>query len=183
MSKAVLISIRPKWCELIASGQKTVEVRKTVPKLGTPYKCYIYCTKAKEPFMLIVDKGSYQSGTTSIATSGGKVIGEFICDQILEVSAAMPWIGYYAGWNTCLTDEEIVKYAGYEKPVYCWHISNLKIYDDPKPITMFLRPCPNEGPCALCKYAEINPKDEILDCMNRVERPPQSWCYVERRSV
>ena len=31
--KAVLISIRPKWCELIASGKKTVEVRKTRPKL------------------------------------------------------------------------------------------------------------------------------------------------------
>lgn len=28
--KAVLISIQPKWCELIASGQKTVEVCKTV---------------------------------------------------------------------------------------------------------------------------------------------------------
>ena len=34
--KAVLISIQPKWCELIASGKKTVEVRKTKPKLETP---------------------------------------------------------------------------------------------------------------------------------------------------
>ena len=31
--KSVLISIHPKWCELIASGKKTVEVRKTVPDL------------------------------------------------------------------------------------------------------------------------------------------------------
>lgn len=31
--KSVLISIQPKWCELIASGKKTVEVRKTRPKL------------------------------------------------------------------------------------------------------------------------------------------------------
>ena len=43
MSKAVLISIRPKWCEKIASGEKTIEVRKTRPKLQTPFKCYIYC--------------------------------------------------------------------------------------------------------------------------------------------
>ena len=43
--KSVLISIKPKWCELIASGKKTVEVRKTRPKLETPFKCYIYCTK------------------------------------------------------------------------------------------------------------------------------------------
>ena len=45
MSKAVLISIRPTWCELIANGEKTIEVRKTRPKLDTPFKCYIYCTK------------------------------------------------------------------------------------------------------------------------------------------
>lgn len=42
--KSVLIAIQPKWCELIASGKKTIEVRKTAPKLQTPFKCYIYCT-------------------------------------------------------------------------------------------------------------------------------------------
>ena len=44
--KSVLISIQPKWCELIASGKKTVEVRKSAPRLETPFKCYIYQTKA-----------------------------------------------------------------------------------------------------------------------------------------
>ncbi|MBP5781471.1 MAG: hypothetical protein J6X34_09600 [Clostridia bacterium] len=43
--KAVMISIRPNWCEMIASGKKIVEVRKTKPKLDPPFKCYIYCTK------------------------------------------------------------------------------------------------------------------------------------------
>ena len=42
--KSVMLSIRPKWCEMIASGEKTIEVRKTKPKLETPFKCYIYCT-------------------------------------------------------------------------------------------------------------------------------------------
>lgn len=42
--KAVLISIHPKWCELIARGKKTIEVRKTRPKIETPFKCYIYCS-------------------------------------------------------------------------------------------------------------------------------------------
>lgn len=41
MSKAVMISIRPKWCEKICNGEKTIEVRKTRPKLETPFKCYI----------------------------------------------------------------------------------------------------------------------------------------------
>lgn len=45
MSKAVMLSIRPKWCEKIASGEKTIEVRKTKPKLDTPFKCYIYETQ------------------------------------------------------------------------------------------------------------------------------------------
>ena len=31
--KKVLISIHPKWCKLIFSGEKTIEVRKTAPKL------------------------------------------------------------------------------------------------------------------------------------------------------
>jgi len=46
--ESVLISIQPKWCELIASGKKTIEVRKTRPKLDTPFKVYIYCTKDKK---------------------------------------------------------------------------------------------------------------------------------------
>ena len=44
MGKAVLISIRPEWVEKIARGEKTLELRKTEPKLETPFKVYIYCT-------------------------------------------------------------------------------------------------------------------------------------------
>ena len=44
MAKAVLISIRPEWVEKIADGEKTLELRKTEPKLETPFKVYIYCT-------------------------------------------------------------------------------------------------------------------------------------------
>ena len=58
--KAVLISIRPEWCKKIINGQKTIEVRKTRPKMDTPFKCYIY--------------RSVQGG----------VIGEFVCDDIFE---------------------------------------------------------------------------------------------------
>lgn len=44
--KAVLLSIRPEWCKKILSGEKTVEVRRTCPVHGTPFKVYIYCTLA-----------------------------------------------------------------------------------------------------------------------------------------
>lgn len=45
--REVLISIRPEWCELIVKGRKTVEVRKTKPKLGTPFKVYISSIQAE----------------------------------------------------------------------------------------------------------------------------------------
>ena len=45
---SIMISIKPKYCKLIANGKKTVEVRKTKPKIDVPFKCYIYCTKNKE---------------------------------------------------------------------------------------------------------------------------------------
>lgn len=34
--KAALLSIKPKYCELIANGKKTIEVRKARPKLEPP---------------------------------------------------------------------------------------------------------------------------------------------------
>lgn len=104
--KAVLMSIQPKWCELIASGQKAIEIRKTRPKLEVPFKVYIYCTKAKDHFS--IGGGIYATSDTLYRLptgeikfgdgfelmgdwSGqydesnflnGKVIGEFVCDAI-----------------------------------------------------------------------------------------------------
>ena len=86
--KAVMISIQPKWCELIASGKKTIEVRKTRPKIDTPFKCYIYCTKAKsKEERLILQPFGYELGglESNLTYRGdGKVIGEFVCDRISE---------------------------------------------------------------------------------------------------
>ena len=80
MSTAVLISIWPKWCELIAKGKKTIEIRKTRPKLETPFKCYIYCTRPKfdhEDFIVV------NAGTENAFAfyGGGLIIGEFVCDS------------------------------------------------------------------------------------------------------
>lgn len=36
MAKAVLISIRPEWVDKILNGEKTLEVRKNRPNMGTP---------------------------------------------------------------------------------------------------------------------------------------------------
>lgn len=83
---SILLSIHPKWCELIASGKKTIEVRKTKPKLDTPFKCYIYQTK-KPVSVSFSGTGRHISEydkTEYYNKQSGKVIGEFVCDMIDE---------------------------------------------------------------------------------------------------
>ena len=43
--KSILISIKPKWVAKILNGEKTIEIRKTMPKCDLPIDVYIYCTK------------------------------------------------------------------------------------------------------------------------------------------
>ena len=95
MHKAVMISIQPKWCELIANGKKTFEVRKTKPKLETSFKVYIYCTNTPKHHHLYdlrpydksgkIKLGCVQHNSTSLVADNyinGKVIGYFLCDWI-----------------------------------------------------------------------------------------------------
>ena len=174
MSKSVMISIRPKWCEKIVNGEKTIEVRKTRPKMKTPFKCYIYCTMPKYPHedFIATDYPKPQF------YGGGKVIGEFMCDEIARVNISGFWDkGGRQLENriadTCLTPMALCEYMG-ERVCYGWHISGLKIYDTPKALSKFSRPFENcigkvcdEFGCASCENG------------GHIKRPPQSWCYVE----
>ena len=177
--KSVLISIQPKWCELIASGKKTVEVRKTKPKLETPFKVYIYCTSSNVHECLMQNESGVKfiracNYKTAIPIGGqianGKVIGEFVCDAIFPISC------YYSDVNargihreqpyTCLTDKEMIDYLGNGVEGYGWHISDLVIYDEPKRINEFVSESILNTNCF-----ELH--------LKRLDRPPQSWCYVE----
>lgn len=202
MSKAVMISIRPKWCEKIASGEKTIEVRKTRPKLETPFKCYIYCTKEKERLIAILKDGDENYGETyhgkpvfikldegSVCDMWGKrqkVIGEFVCDRIspLHNICTDDWKRLAGGLHNiekelvnqaCLTEAQLHTYAG-GKNCFAWHISNLKIYDTPKELSEFKTLCRVDADCCACPYYNYTK----MGCYGRViGRPPQSWCYVE----
>ena len=98
--KAVLISIQPKWVEKIASGEKTIEVRKTMPKLETPFKCYIYATwNGNRKEILVKQNGclfceDYRKAS-GLQRASGKVIGEFVCDRIDEYRAEFTDLEYY----------------------------------------------------------------------------------------
>ena len=159
MDKSVLISIRPKWCEKIVNGEKTIEVRKTRPKLQTPFKCYIYCTQGRDARRLRV--------------SWGKVIGEFTCDGF--------WIGSPRNTNpifcmaACMDGFDTEKYAK-GKILYGWHIADLKIYDTPKELGEFKGLCKVDADCCACPYYNYTK----MDCDGRkIKRPFQSWGYVE----
>ena len=164
--RAVLLSIKPKYCELIASGKKTIAVKKTKPKIDTPFKCYIYCTIGNGV------KGDY------LVPSGiqcGKVIGEFVCDDIDTVRVFNDLL--YCVKNSqanklgqmCLTVEEVKAYLGANHG-FNWHISDLKIYDKPKELREFYTYAP--------KYT-IKDGSYSKVLATPLKRPPQSWCYVE----
>ena len=182
--KAVLLSIRPNWCKLIWSGMKTVDVRKNRPNLKTPFKVYIYCTGSDDWYMKLP-----KSWMKKI---NGKVIGEFTCDKIdkLVHVGTMTEINILTldGWYkpagellqaACLTEATTKKYLQ-GRNGYGWHISDLKIWDEPVRLEDFwaIQPCTQRGDCCTCRRWDA----EKLICRGKVfgiERPPQSWCYVE----
>ena len=187
MSKAVLISIRPKWVEKIANGEKTIEVRKTRPKLDTPFKAYIYCTMpdAKDPHNILELHGA----DGKIRKANGKVIGEFTCDRIDRLAPANDPYGIYDIGDdyvlqTCLGNGALWDY-GHGTPLYGWHISDLRIYDAPKKLGEFWRDCLEYSElstnCWSCENVcgDGDETDCNTDGRLYLRRPPQSWCYVE----
>lgn len=171
--KAVMLSIKPKYCEFIASGKKTMEVRKTRPKLETPFKCYIYCTKPKNNAEVLWTGAEQVIGKVS-DQSNGKVIGEFVCDGIILMADSGVYFASITDYDVtgcCLNYRELHKY-GNGKNLYGWHISDLVIYDKPKELSEFYKH-DNTYDNAFGWVFEDRPKKVPI------KRPPQSWCYVE----
>ena len=193
----VLIAMRPQNCKQIIDLDKTIDVRKTKPKLDTPFKCYIYCTQSE-----LLTK-SHNNGKIYIAASkkyrnalersgnitlSGKVIGEFVCDEITSFG----FDAYYhtlthrhGGYNvslgafseqelyskSCLSFADIYEYIG-ERYGYAWHIFDLKIYDKPKELYEFSKHDNSYDNAFGWAF------DDKLKNV-KITRPPQSWCYVE----
>lgn len=197
--KAVLLSIQSRWCGLIASGKKTIEIRKTKPKIETPFKVYIYCTNDKRNHFWTGKRYSYADERSHNAfdkDGNGKVIGEFICDEIRKyypISNIDPINKPYGDdilASSCVSAEELNDFAwsgsGYGK-LYGWHISaELKIYNKPKALSEFGALCDEDCPnCEFWKCDMVNQHERDMDCTNSsyplrpLKRPPQSWCYVE----
>lgn len=178
MKYGVMFSIQARYtadiCESVGQEnrvvlrKKTLEVRKTRPKLRTPFKGFIYETKGVQVVHL--------KGCDITYRGRGKVIGEFICDYIYEC----PDIAgrcFLELNGSCLTLEELDEYSG-GKTLYGIHITELVIYKKPKKLSEFRTPCKFFkrrvcGPRALC-----GEQKGICDGTKSFTSAPQSWGYV-----
>ena len=171
--KGILFSVKPRDCENIASGKKTVIACKKMPKLQTPFKVYIYQTR-KPVLVLFSGTGRHISEYDKIRyyeKGSGKIIGEFVCDEILEYKYGdnpiySPYGAYrgkmkgYSCWqnkgdNLLMTNSEMEEF-GKGKNFGGLRITELKIYDTPKELSEFYKvgtKSLEELDCdELCKY-------------------------------
>ena len=163
--KAILMSIKPQWVAKILNGEKTLEIRKTMPKCDLPIDVYIYCTKENDLFKSYIRMGYYTTRSTAddLEYNGkGKVVARFWCDRVEEIKPSN--LDNFAK-DSCLTIQELENYLWSNICCgYAWHIDNLEIFDEPKVLSEF---------AILVKSYKYHRVYDYLTC------PPQSWCFVE----
>lgn len=187
----ILASLKPYYYYLIGERKKTIEVRKSALK-NLPQDIVFYMSKDEKSFAKIPKE--FQE---KYRKHFGKIGIKVVCDRIDEykyVYCDHPEIGYPVGYDcgdnwydiddedlqkACLTEEEFKRY-GNGKPLYGWHISDLKICE-PKELSEFRPICKFEGKdliCNLCPNHEYN-GGLFFECRRKVTRPPQSYMRVE----
>lgn len=178
--RAVLLSIKPQWCELIASGKKTVEVRKTMPNIDKEFKVYIYCTGGP-PYLNSHNGLCYLEDQDTLGNRGPglyrrlnrRIIGEYVCKDIFPIRVFEDGIIQDYMWHylkrSLVPYDDIVNYIGKGKTGFGWNISNLVIYENPKELSVFRS---RNVKAYIGENGYPMPTHEI-------RRPPMSWCYVE----
>ena len=174
--KAVMLSLRPQWCEKIFNGSKTIEVRKSAPNLETPFTVYVYQTKHKGGKAIV-------SEVLNSVYGGGKVIGSFVCDRIVDIQSNGDDCGnYWHEWDDecgieamCLSYEELETYLG-KSVGYGWHITAPKLFDKPRELGEFSYPAEHN----FTKRTIKESREMGFICHGvYITRPPQSWFYIE----
>ena len=162
--KAVLLSIKREWARKILSSEKTIEIRKTKPKLTPPFRVFMYETKA--------DGGK------------GAVIGSFVCDWIRRLDYDSVGGGYWEGghfhyfdsFDGCgqilqksrLSRYELTFYTKGKMP-YGWHVT--KAQASPRiDLDVFSRPCPVET--ADCGFFRLYDRKNQTCTNPPIKRPP-----------
>lgn len=168
----ILASIKPYYYYLIAEEKKKIEVRKTALK-NLPQDIAFYMSKDEKSFAKIPKE--FQE---KYRKHFGKIGMRVVCNKVMFLTP-LGLRGFEMREeilkSICLTNEDLNAYGGL-KTLYGWHISDLKIYDNPKPIMQFYKPCPIKiKNCPVCELYSTY----TGCCMNNIDRPPQSYMFVE----
>jgi len=182
--KQVLISIRPEWVAKILNGDKTAEVRLSVPKCNLPCEVYIYCTK----------------GGKKLQGLNGKVAAKFAMNETVGFGIskknhhiAFDKINSFMFMDkslkemTGLTYDMLKEYVG-DNQGYFWKIDNLEVFDTPKELSDFYK----NGTMTKEEFDKLYPiwkevmgEEMQMDAYRKylwrqkVTHAPQSWCYIK----
>ena len=193
--KQILISIKPKWVAKILNGEKTIEIRKTMPKCDLPIDVYIYCTKEllygdeylcmeSRPIigkwfelMRFDGKDMFEENERHRILNG-KVVAKFTLNRVdryvngCNVAKKYPTFNDFEKILTpaCIYTDELENYCE-DLSFYAWHISNLEIFDKPKELSEFETTKQH-------LVGVVGQTQPILQNI-RLTKAPQSWCYIE----
>lgn len=208
MKKVILMSINPYWLIKILNGEKTIEIRKTMPKCDLPIDVYLYCTKPAYDNEFLYKDASLKRwdlwGPPCFSVNC-KIAAKFTLKQIDKIEYL-----FYEGKtnyscfngdtlleNSCLDVWSLIRYLG-EKDGYAWHIEDLQIFDEPMNLRDFYKNQENSNgkfidkrPCILgkeCVHQDFDFEENCKICdidysgencpKLRFSKPPQSWCYA-----
>ena len=179
----ILASLKPYYYYLIGEKKKNIEVRKSVLK-DLPQDMVFYMSKDEKSFAKIPKefqekyrKHFGKIGIKAIVDKIGKMkmtIDDF--GNLILLSSIAKW-----NFNHCLSNDELDSYLG-DKTGYGWHLDNVVVYDKPKKLSEFYRPCSYSGICYSCERFRPNgtPNDKPNDfCDGTISRPPQSYMWVK----
>ena len=191
----ILIPIHPQWCEKIFNGEKTIEVRRSAPKIDTPFEVIVYCTKGKSFLyknpnngeLFLDNNGGYRGGDYEDRYLTGKVIGSFVCDKVDKYTFSNLEARYRINdvdlAKTCLNHPELIAY-GKGKTLRGLHITEPKLFNRPIELSEFGTICKKHGDdrCNDCLYLRVCAYDDCVDTwcgvgnIKPLTRAPQSWC-------
>lgn len=200
--KSILISIKPEYVKEILNGNKTIEIRKSMPKCELPCKVYIYCTQGQ--MLHDMNKESYWNSkrfalantksnnviSSMIPFLNGKVVAEFTLktvNYLIDCGGGIHYADkdynlldpYILPSKTQLTEEQICDYlyggdmTTFAKNGYAWIIDDLVVYDSPKELSEF-----NIKKEVSFKSGSIHFNTEKSYRIEPIKRPFQSWGYV-----
>lgn len=201
-SLAVMASLHGEWCKKVFDGIKTVEVRKTRPRLEPPFTLYIYCTRPNKRHQTVsgcmvintdelfrLPDGTLKhdwSGELMVHPSdtwgpdnflNGKVIGECVCDRISKYAMV-------GCTKQDMSYREIrqSEYYMIDFDSLCLSPEDLDRYGNGRVLYGWhlLNPILYDKPMMLSDFQHwVN---EGMRCWNSaLDRAPQSWCYTLAR--